>query len=728
VSVVRSRTIGTGLPFRVPAWTWRSVHGGLTRPLLVGGAYYLGALIGLATNFPGTGIAILWPPNTILLAVLLVTPTRHWWRYGLAVFAAHVLGAYSVVPPLVMLGQFGGNASQAVIAALVLRRLSHTPWRIDSLRSASAVILVAGLLAPALGSILAAPAYVRAGWLPDVVYAWRVRVLSNLVTTLTLAPLLFAIAAVWLRGLPGLGPRRLVPRRLVEMIAVLAGLVAVGALVAQSTLSAAQLSLVYVPMPLLLWSAVRFGPSGLCLALFTLVLLFVGHFFGGPSIAAEPAANALGLQVLLIAIAVPLQILSALVEENRNAHAQIAESQQRYRMATHAGGVGVWDWDLTTGRVYVDSTLTRALGYADGEISPTIGAWRACVHPDDAARVRAAAREHLRGLTPQYEVEHRMVCRDGSVRWYLARGAVSERRAGRPVRLTGTNTDITERKRTEDALAHSSRRIRELAGRVISAQEQERRHVARELHDALNQQVAALAISISAARRRLASGLAVEPVTADLERLQRKTADLADAIRELSHGLHPAVLEHGGLVAALQSFATEFGQVAELEVLITAPEDAVGVAPDVALTLYRVVQEAIRNIARHSGARRAQIILTVGDETVELLVKDEGRGFDLSRSRGGAGLGLVSIEERVRLLQGQVLVTSRPGHGTDVLVSIPLAGAAATPASPAGPSGRRSGGQRLTEGRTAGTASPGRGVPSPPPPTRAPAPTADDRA
>ena len=723
MSVLRSRTIRTWLPVRVPAWTWWTTRGRLARALLVGVAYYLGALVGLATNFPGTGIAVLWPPNTILLAALLVTPTRHWWSYGVAVFAAHVLGAaLTGIPPLVMLGQFGGNASQAVIAALVLRRLSRTPWRVDSLRSASAVILVAGLLAPALASIVAAPAYVRAGWLPDLVYAWRVRVLSNLVTTLTLAPLFFAIAGAGLLGVRGIGLRRLV-----EMIAVLAGLLAVGALVAQSTLSAAQLSLVYVPMPFLLWAAVRFGPSGLCLALFTLVLLFIGHMFGGPSIAAEPAANAVALQVLLIAIAVPLQLLAALVEENRHAQAQIAESQQRYRMATQAGGVGVWDWDLDTGRVYVDSTLMRALGYADGEMRPTIGAWRALVHPDDAARVRTAARDHVRGLTPQYEVEHRMVCRDGSVRWYLARGAVSERRAGRPMRMTGTNTDITERKRSEEALAHSSRRIRQLAGRVISAQEQERRHVARELHDALNQQVAALAISISAARRRLASGIGIEPVTADLERLQRKTADLADAIREVSHGLHPAALEHGGLVAALKSFATEFGPLAELEILITAPDDAAGLAPDVALALYRVVQEAIRNIARHSGARRAEIILTVGAETVELLVKDEGRGFDLSRSRGGAGLGLVSIEERVRLLQGEVLVTSRPGHGTDVLVSIPLAGGTATAGSPAGPRGRRSAGQRGSEARSDGRSSPGREVVPSPPPAGAPAPTGEAR-
>jgi signal transduction histidine kinase len=113
--------------------------------------------------------------------------------------------------------------------------------------------------------------------------------------------------------------------------------------------------------------------------------------------------------------------------------------------------------------------------------------------------------------------------------------------------------------------------------------------------------------------------------------------------------------------------------VEDLDIAITAVGDVNTVARDIALSLYRVAQESIRNIARHSGARRAQVILTVDKASVELLVKDEGRGFDVARSRRGDGLGLVSIEERVRLLQGELLVTSRPGHGTDLLVRIPLA-------------------------------------------------------
>jgi two-component system sensor histidine kinase UhpB len=320
--------------------------------------------------------------------------------------------------------------------------------------------------------------------------------------------------------------------------------------------------------------------------------------------------------------------------------------------------------------------LKRALGYADDEIPNTVQAWVALVHPDDAARVWDAARSHLVGRAPHYAVEHRMLHRDGSVRWFLARGAVSVQRHGRPVRMTGTDTDITERKSAEQALDASSRRIRELTGRLMFAQEEERRHIARELHDDLSQQVAALAISISSTKRHLAREDAGRAL-ADLDALARKTSDLADAIRQLSHGLHPAALEHGGLAAGLKSFAAEFSRREGVDVAITAMGDDSAVAPHVALAIYRIVQESLRNVARHSGARRAEVIVTVGDAAVEVLVQDEGSGFDVARSRQGAGLGLTSIEERVRLLQGGLLVTSRPGHGTDLLLHIPLTGAGA---------------------------------------------------
>jgi PAS domain S-box-containing protein len=458
-------------------------------------------------------------------------------------------------------------------------------------------------------------------------------------------------------------------------VAVLAGLLLIGTLVSWNATSVTQLPLLYAPLPLLLWMAVRFGPSGLCIALLGTVLLFVGQPFGGPSVSSVPADNTIALGFFLVAIAIPLLLLAAIVEERRHAEEHLAESQQRYWLATSAGRVSVWDWDIETGRIYVDPVLKDALGYAEDEISNTIEAWVAHVPPEDQARVLATAQALRAGATPRFEVEHRMLHRDGSVRWFHARGAVSARPDGQIVRMSGTAIDVTERKRAEEALRHSHRLSRQLAGRLISAQEQERQHIARELHDGLGQNVARLAISIGIARQGLAGrGDVADAALAELDGLHRQTMELADAVRDLSRGLHSAALEHSGLVAGLKSFVTEFNRLEGMDVALTTAGDVGAIPQDVALALYRIAQESIRNIARHSGVRRGEVILTGDDGAIELQVTDAGRGFDVSRSRRGPGLGLVSIEERVRLLHGEVRVTSQPGDGADLWVRIPRAG------------------------------------------------------
>jgi PAS domain S-box-containing protein len=649
----------------------------LVTALIVGVAYYAGVWIGFATAFPGPGSArrhMFWPPNVILLVALLVTPTRWWWPCSLTAFAAHLLAhAQLGVAPTVMAlpVQFSGNVVQAVLAAFTLRRLGDRPWRVDTLRSMIALIAVAAVAAPALVSALVIYVYVLAGWMSDYAAGWRVRFLANAVSTVTLAPLLLSAAGHGLRR-----PRAIAPRRAAELMVVFAGLLVVDALVAQSATSLAQMPLLCAPLPLLLWAAVRFGPAGLCAGLVPTVLLFVDRTVEGPSSTPVLADDTIAVVIFLVGIAVPLLLLAALVQERGDAEERIVESQRHYRMAIVAGRVSVWDWNLETGRITVDPVLKSALGYGEDEIADTIEAWTAHVLPEDVARMRAAVQAHLDGATPYCEIEHRMRHRDGSVRWFHARGAVSARREGKAVRMSGTDTDITERKRAEEALRQSSRLSRRLAGRLISAQEQERRHIARELHDGLGQRVAVLAIAISRVRRRLEQGPDLPSAAlSELSGLHRQTTELAGAIRELSHGLHSAVLEHGGLVAGLQSFVDEFGRLEDMEVAFTTAGDPRAIPPDVALALYRVAQESIRNIARHSGMRRAEMILTVGS-AVELQVKDEGCGFDVSRSRRGGGLGLVSIEERVRLLHGEVQVTSQPGHGTDLRVCIPLVGTA----------------------------------------------------
>jgi PAS domain S-box-containing protein len=365
----------------------------------------------------------------------------------------------------------------------------------------------------------------------------------------------------------------------------------------------------------------------------------------------------------------------------RRIERSLRENQQRYALATTAGAVGVWDWKLETNDIYVDPELKRLLGFADDEISNRMDDWVARVHPDDGPSVMALAQACIDGRTDVYEAEHRMLHKDGTVRWFLARGTAVRLADGTPDRLVGTDIDITERKQSQEALRQNEASLRaynaeiqQLAGRLIEAQETERARIARELHDDASQQIAGLSIAISSLRRRIGAQAAVEELQAELTSLQQRTIGLAASVRQVSHNLHPGVLEFSGLVVALTAHCAEIERQTGLQVLLHADHDFVELPQDHSLCLYRVTQEALRNTATHANASRADVRLYRSDNDAELAVVDDGRGFDVANAaRPSGGLGLLSIHERVRLAGGTVSIVSGLHQGTTVRVRIPIA-------------------------------------------------------
>jgi signal transduction histidine kinase len=225
--------------------------------------------------------------------------------------------------------------------------------------------------------------------------------------------------------------------------------------------------------------------------------------------------------------------------------------------------------------------------------------------------------------------------------------------------------DVTESKRTLEL-------NRNLAGRLIESQEAERARIARDLHDDVCQEVAAVSVNVSQLRRQ-SGDIGSPDVQNTLLDLQQRTENVAENLRLLSHGLHPSVLHHIGLVAALRAHCAEVERHHQLQVRFVAEGEVEPPNRLVALTLYRIAQEALRNATRHAHARRATISLTGFGTDLTLTVTDDGRGFDpvAIRSRG-AGLGLVSIEERTRLVKGQLTVESQTGRGTTIAVRVPV--------------------------------------------------------
>ena len=155
-------------------------------------------------------------------------------------------------------------------------------------------------------------------------------------------------------------------------------------------------------------------------------------------------------------------VLAALLSERRSTEQALRDGHSRYGLATIAGNVGVWDWNLVTNAIYVDPSLKNILGFADHEITNHLDDWGLRVHPDDGERVMAAAQAHIDGRVPAFEAAHRMVHRDGSIRWFLARGAVVDRQDGRAIRMIGTDTDITAQKDAEQALEEAKAELARL--------------------------------------------------------------------------------------------------------------------------------------------------------------------------------------------------------------------------------------------------------------------------
>ena len=230
--------------------------------------------------------------------------------------------------------------------------------------------------------------------------------------------------------------------------------------------------------------------------------------------------------------------------------------------------------------------------------------------------------------------------------------------------------DITERKRAEEVLRESQRELRTLTARLLQAQETERRRIARELHDDLNQSLALIAVELDLLARDTTGPGAAH--NGRVQELSARVKELSSAVHELSHRLHPAKLEQLGLVTSVRGLCNELGHVHGLGIEFAAEQVPSSIPDDTALCLYRIAQEALRNVIKHSGARHARVELRGSSDSISLRISDDGSGFEPDSAAGKEGLGLVSMRERLRLVGGEITVDSRPSGGARIDVRTPL--------------------------------------------------------
>lgn len=209
-----------------------------------------------------------------------------------------------------------------------------------------------------------------------------------------------------------------------------------------------------------------------------------------------------------------------------------------------------------------------------------------------------------------------------------------------------------------------------VAASLLEAQEEERRRVSRELHDELGQSLALLEIQIEEMKRRLGSD---KKLAAELVALRTRVGEIADDLHRICYRLHPAILENLGLITAVRSYCDEYNAWTGIRAHFSHADIPARLPPGIALCLYRVVQESLRNVAKHSHAARAVVELRGLKHGVQVLIKDNGCGFVMDEARAKGRLGLISVTERVRLAGGACEIRSTPGHGTQVQAWVPLA-------------------------------------------------------
>jgi len=308
------------------------------------------------------------------------------------------------------------------------------------------------------------------------------------------------------------------------------------------------------------------------------------------------------------------------------------------------------------------------------------GGWLDAIHPDDRARTWRAFNDALQSGRP-FELEHRIIRHDGEVRTFLTRQLPVRDDAGRITRWLGAATDIhAQRTALDEAERIAAQRTMErdaLRRQLGEAEEAERRRLARELHDQLGQHITAFALGLADLRRLLGDGESVESRLAELEAL---AGLMSRDTRYLALELRPPELDDVGLESALDTYVRQwserYGVAAELAV--TGPAVGRALPGDVSSAIYRIVQEALTNVAKHAAARQVSVVLDESEGDVRVIVEDDGRGFDLeatvARARAERRLGLAGMRERAELVRGTLEVESSDGVGTTVYLRVPLPG------------------------------------------------------
>jgi PAS domain S-box-containing protein len=363
-------------------------------------------------------------------------------------------------------------------------------------------------------------------------------------------------------------------------------------------------------------------------------------------------------------MAVQSSLIGALLLQRarkRKAEAVLRESEKRFRVMADTTPSLIWMCDQDSKVIYENHRRLTFTGADPG--SDHRDAWNAYVHSDDLGNVLDDISQALK-RRKTFSMEYRLRRWDGAYRWMLDVAAPRVNGDESFAGFIGSAIDITDQKQAQEALE-------KIGGRLIEAQEKERKRIARELHDDICQKLALLSLELAGTNGK-AHGLSED--TEDwLRGIRERCSEIGHDVHDLSHQLHSSQLEYLGLVPAIRTFCRELAEKHIVEIDCreeTVPRD---LPLDVSLCLFRVAQEALHNALKYSGVKHFDVEVSCTAKQVQLLVSDDGAGFDVKAAKRKSGLGFISMQERMNLVNGHFYVESRPGEGTKIVASAPLA-------------------------------------------------------
>jgi len=356
------------------------------------------------------------------------------------------------------------------------------------------------------------------------------------------------------------------------------------------------------------------------------------------------------------------------VSERKLAEEKLRESEKRFRATFFQAAVGIAQTSTDGRLLLLNDRFCEILGYSRDELRGKT--FVDITHPDDREASVTAVRKLLADEISSWSTGKRYIRKDGDTVWGRLSVSLVRDSQNEPQYFIAVVEDITAKVQAEHALQQSQQELKALAGRLINAEEEERKRISRELHDDLSQKLALLALKTG--------GLLAEPAVSSekmnqkLRNLQGQVQQLAQDVRQISHRLHPSILDDLGLVAALNELCEEFSAREGIDVAFESESVPNALPIDVASCLYRVTQEALHNVLKHAKASQARLKLSASTDGIHLCICDNGVGFDSETGLARPGLGIVSMKERINLVQGEFSIDSRPGQGTELRVFVQL--------------------------------------------------------